>query len=213
MSTGSARTRLSHAQRRETILDAAARVIVAHGVHGFRLQDVADEAGVSQPLVSSHVDDRDELIAASFVRVDARELEAIEADARRARPGRQAIVRFLRRATIPSGGEPDGDGDEDPALLGGDGWELWSQVSSRARFSPVVRDAVRARQDAWIAALAGLLRDGGAGEDVPEHVDAERVALLLITVSDGLGPALHCGIVDDEGARAVLEDALDGALR
>lgn len=205
MSSGPARTRLSHAERRATILDAAARVIVAHGVHGFRLQDVADEAGVSQPLVSSHVDDRDELIAASFVRVDERELEAVEADARRAEPGRAAIVRFLRRATIPSPG--DGVGDALP------GWELWSQVSSRARFSPVVRDAVRARQAAWIAALAGLLRDGRAGEDVAAAFDADRVALLLITVSDGLGPALHCGLLDDDGARSVLEDALDGALR
>ncbi|MEV4420834.1 TetR/AcrR family transcriptional regulator [Patulibacter sp. NPDC049589] len=208
MSSGPARTRLTHAERRATILDAAARVIVAHGVHGFRLQDVADEAGVSQPLVSSHVDDRDELIAASFVRVDERELEAVEADARSAEPGRAAIVRFLRRATFPAG--PDDGGG---TIVGGDGWELWSQVSSRARFSPVVRDAVRARQAAWIAALAGLLRDGRAGEDVPAHVDAERVALLLITVSDGLGPALNCGLVDDDGARSVLADALDGALR
>ncbi|MDO9410304.1 TetR/AcrR family transcriptional regulator [Patulibacter sp.] len=208
MSPGTPRTRLSHAERRTTILDAAARVIVAHGVHGFRLQDVADEAGVSQPLVSSHVDDRDELIAAAFVRVDERELRAVEADARGAEPGRAAIVRFLRRATIPSSGEaPEGE------LPGEDGWELWNQVSSRARFSPVVRDAVGSRQAAWIAALTGLLRDGLAGAHLPAAVDPERVALLLITVSDGLGPALNCGLLDDDGARAVLEDALDGALR
>ncbi len=205
MSSGTARPRLSHAERRATILDAAARVIVAHGVHGFRLQDVADEAGVSQPLVSSHVDDRDELIAAAFVRVDERELRAVEADARRAEPGRAAIVRFLRRATIPGADREDDDERS--------GWELWSQVSSRARFSPVVRDAVRTRQAAWIDALAGLLRDGRAGADVGGAVDPERAALLLITVSDGLGPALHCGTLDEDGARAVLEDALDAALR
>jgi AcrR family transcriptional regulator len=208
VSPGSSRTRLSHAERRETILDAAARTIVAHGVHGFRLQDVADEAGVSQPLVSSHVADRDELIASAFVRVDERELTAIEADARRAEPGRAAIVRFLGRATIPS----DEDAS-DAGFLAGDSWELWSQVASRARFAPVVREAVRERQAAWIAALAGLLRDGRAGEDVPASVNPDRVALLLVTVSDGLGPALHCGMLDDEGARRVLEDALDGALR
>lgn len=208
MSPGTGRTRLSHAERRATILEAAARVIVARGVQGFRLQDVADEAGVSQPLVSSHVDDRDELIAAAFVRVDERDLEAVEADARDGEPGRAAIVRFLRRATIPSQDDPLGD-----ELPGTDGWELWSQVSSRARFSPVVREALLARQAAWIGALTGLLRDGHAGEDVPARLAPERVALLLITVSDGLGPALRCGLVDDDGARRVLEDALDGALR
>ena len=204
MSSGTARPRLSHAERRATILDAAARVIVAHGVHGFRLQDVADEAGVSQPLVSSHVDDRDGLVAAAFVRADERELRAVEADARGAEPGRAAIVRFLRRATIPGD-----DGDEDERS----GWELWTQVSSRARFSPVVREAVRTRQAAWIDALAGLLRDGRAGADVGTAIDPARAALLLITVSDGLGPALHCGTLDEDGARAVLEDALDAALR
>lgn len=208
MSPGTGRTRLSHAERRATILEAAARAIVAHGVQGFRLQDVADEAGVSQPLISSHVDDRDDLIAAAFVLVDERELRAVEADARRSPPGRPAIVRFLRRATIPS--DDDVPGEE---LPDGDGWELWSQVSSRACHASAVRDALRVRQSAWIAALAGLLRDGAAGEDVPDHVDADRVALLLTTVSDGLGPALRCGLVDDDGARGVLEDALDGALR
>ena len=209
MSPGSARPRLSHSERRDTILDAAARAIVAHGVQAFRLQDVADEAGVSQPLVSSHVDDRDELIAAAFVRVDERELQAVEADARGDAPGRAAIVRFLRRATLPA----DDEADDDPTLPGTAGWELWTQVSSRARFSPVVRDAVRERQAAWISALAALLADGRAGADVPAGIDPERVALLLITVSDGLGPALHCGLVDDDGAERVLQDALDGALR
>lgn len=207
---GPARTRLSRAGRRATILDAAARVIVARDVHGFRLQDVADEAGVSQPLVSSHVQSRDGLVAASFVRADERALRAVEADARSAGPDRASIVRFLRRATIPERThEHDGGGGLDP----GAGWELWSQVFSAARLLPLVRDAVRDRQAAWVAALAGLLRDGSAGEDVPDGVDADRAALLLITVSDGLGPALHCGLIDDEAARGVLADALDAALR
>lgn len=203
------RPRLSHAERRDTILDAAARAIVAHGVQAFRLQDVADEAGVSQPLVSSHVDDRDQLIADALVRADERDLRAVEADARGGPPGREAIVRFLRRATLSAGD----DAAAPDSLPGTDGWQLWTQVSSRARFSSVVRDAVRDRQAAWIGALAALLADGRAGADVPPSIDPERVALLLITVSDGLGPALHCGLVDDEGAERVLQDALDGALR
>lgn len=207
MTTGSGRQRLTHAERRETILDATARVIVSQGVQAFRLQDVADVAGVSQPLVSSHVDDRDELIAAAFVRTDERELQDVEADARDAAPGREAIVRFLRRATLP---EPDGS--VAPALPGTDGWELWSQVASRARFSPVVRGALRSRQAAWVAALASLLADGRAGTGVPATIDPERVALLLTAVSDGLGAALLCGHVDEAGALRVLEDALDGAL-
>lgn len=209
MNTGSARPRLSHSERRDTILDAAARAIVAHGVQAFRLQDVADEAGVSQPLVSSHVDDRDALIAGAFVRTDERELRAVEAEARSGPPGREAIVRFLRRATLPA----DEDGDGRTSLPGTDGWQLWTQVLSRARFSSVVRDAVRQRQASWVGALAALLADGRAGADVPAGIDPERVALLLVTVSDGLGPALDCGLVDDAGAERVLQDALDAALR
>jgi AcrR family transcriptional regulator len=194
------RTRLTHAERRATILDAAARVIVDRGVQGFRLQDVADVAGVSQPLVSSHVSSRDELVAEAFVRADERELRELEDDARTAAPGRDAVERFLRRATIPK---------QD---AGSDGRELWSQVTTRSRFSPVVRDAVRARQAAWVAALAAVLREG-RGRDVPDGLDADAVALLLITVSDGLGPALHGGLLDEAVATQVLHDALDAVLR
>jgi AcrR family transcriptional regulator len=199
MSTG--RTRLSHAERRATILDAAARVIADRGVQGFRLQDVADAAGVSQPLVSSHVSSRDELVAEAFVRTDERGLLDVEREARTGAPGRAAVELFLRRATIP-----------ELAYEGSDGRELWSQVTSRSRFSPVVREAVVARQAAWVAALSGLLRDG-RDHDVPAGVDAEGVALLLITVSDGLGPALHGGILGEDEAMAVIRRALDGALR
>lgn len=194
------RTRLTHAERRATILDAAARVIVDRGVQGFRLQDVADVAGVSQPLVSSHVSSRDELVAEAFVRADERELEEAEDDARTAAPGRDAVELFVRRATIP----------EEKA--GSDGRELWSQVTSRSRFSPVVREAVSARQAAWVAALAGVLR-AGRGRDVPDGIDAEAVALLLITICDGLGPAVNGGLMDVDGATRVLSDALDAVLR
>jgi AcrR family transcriptional regulator len=197
----SGRTRLSHAERRATILDAAARVIADRGVQGFRLQDVADAAGVSQPLVSSHVSSRDELVAAAFVRTDERGLHEVEKEARTGARGRAAVELFLRRATIP-----------EEAYEGSDGRELWSQVTSRSRFSPVVREAVVARQAAWIGALAGVLREG-RGHGIPDAIDAEGVALLLVTVSDGLGPALHGGILDEDEALAVIRRALDGVLR
>ncbi|WP_022926852.1 TetR/AcrR family transcriptional regulator [Patulibacter americanus] len=194
------RTRLTHAERRATILDAAARVIVDRGVQGFRLQDVADAAGVSQPLVSSHVSSRDELVAEAFVRADERELQDVEDDVSAAAPGRDAVVLFLRRATIPD------------QQSNSDGRELWSQVTSRSRFSPVVREAVRARQGAWVAALAATLR-AGRGRDVPDGLDVDAVATLLITISDGLGPALNGGLVDADAATRVLDDALDAVLR
>ncbi|WP_210495959.1 TetR/AcrR family transcriptional regulator [Patulibacter sp. SYSU D01012] len=197
---GPARTRLTHEERRAGILDAAGRVIVDRGVHAFRIQDVADAAGVSQPLVSAHFSSRDELIAAAFLRADERALADVVDELAALPPGRERIVRFVHSSTLE-------DDQQTP-----DGRELWHQLWTQARFSPVVQDVVRDRQAAWIALLTDVLAEARQTGDAPAALDPARAAVLLMAVVDGLTAPLRCGIVTDDEAVAVLDDAVGAIL-
>ena len=196
----STRTRLTHAERRAEILDAAARVIVAQGLHAFRIRDVADEAGVSQPLVSTHFRSREELILEAFVRADERSLQALVAAEEAGASGRRRLEAFVHGCI----------GDEDDAP--DDGLELWHQLWTHATFSPEIHRAVRTRQQAWIDHAARLVEEGRRDGSVASAVAAGRTALFLTTVVDGLAPSLRTGIIDLPRAHGVLDDALRAAL-
>ncbi|MGX6448624.1 TetR/AcrR family transcriptional regulator [Patulibacter sp. S7RM1-6] len=197
---GPARTRLTHEERRAGILDAAALVIVDRGVHAFRIQDVADAAGVSQPLVSAHFSSRDDLIAAAFLRADERALEDVAEELRALAPGRERVQRFVRSSTL----------EEDAHAP--DGRELWHQLWTQARFSPVVQAVVRDRQAAWIALLTDVLAEARDAGDAPAALVPARAAVLLMAVVDGLTAPLRCGILTDDEAVAVLDDAVAATL-
>ena len=53
-------------ERREQILEAAARVISERGADGTRLADIARKAGVSIGLIQHYFNTRDELLAEAF---------------------------------------------------------------------------------------------------------------------------------------------------
>ena len=49
---------------REKILEAAERLIAAHGAEGFQLKDVADAVGIRPPSVYAHFESRDDIARA-----------------------------------------------------------------------------------------------------------------------------------------------------
>ncbi|MCK9250887.1 MAG: TetR family transcriptional regulator [Solirubrobacteraceae bacterium] len=193
------RIRLTYAERRGEILDAAARVIVARGLHAFRIRDVADEAGVSQPLVSTHFRSREELVLEAFERADERALQTILAHDPHDADGRARAVAYLD-AIVAASDEPD------------DGIELWHQVWTHATFSDAIRDAVHVRQTAWIARLAERIRSGQDDGSVAPTVDAASTAQLLVVVIDGLAPSQRAGLIDRATALRMLDDAIDAFL-
>ena len=194
------RTRLSPDARRAQLIEVAAPIIVKHGVHAFRLQDVADAAGVSQPLVSSYFATRDELVVAAFVRADERSFDEIEtiADSQAVGfDGVQAVV--LESLTL------------DP--LRATSWDLWLQLWAHGRFSVPIREALRSRQAAWVELVTRLVVRGGEDGSVEAGVDATRVASLIVTAVDGVSSALRCGLMSEAEAARICVDVMDAALR
>jgi AcrR family transcriptional regulator len=60
--------RLTHADRRDALLDSAAALIAAGGADAVTMDAVAEQAGVSRPLVYKHFANRSELLEALYAR-------------------------------------------------------------------------------------------------------------------------------------------------
>lgn len=64
----SERARLARADRRDSLVDAAAEIVASGDVEAVSIENVAERAGVSRPLVYKHFANRDELLAAVYRR-------------------------------------------------------------------------------------------------------------------------------------------------
>jgi len=79
MSTNGNSRRLSAPARREQLLDVALEVFAGAGYHGTSMNDVADAAGVTKPVLYQHFESKRELYQALLDEVGARLLGAISA--------------------------------------------------------------------------------------------------------------------------------------
>ncbi len=70
-------TRLPAGARREQILDVAVQVFAQSGYHGASMNDVADAAGVTKPVLYQHFDSKQDLYLALLEDVGHRMLHAI----------------------------------------------------------------------------------------------------------------------------------------
>lgn len=69
--------RLPASERREQILQVALEVFAQHGYHGASMNDVADAAGVTKPVLYQHFDSKRDLYKALLDDVGTRLLTAI----------------------------------------------------------------------------------------------------------------------------------------
>ena len=70
-------TRLPAGERREQILDVAVQVFAKQGFHGASMNDVAEAAGVTKPVLYQHFDSKQDLYVALLEDVGRRMLHAI----------------------------------------------------------------------------------------------------------------------------------------
>jgi AcrR family transcriptional regulator len=78
MATRRHQKRLTASERREVVLDAALAVITRTGIFDVKMGDVADQAGVTKPIVYDYFANADQLLAALLQREGARAFEVIE---------------------------------------------------------------------------------------------------------------------------------------
>lgn len=193
------RRRLDAATRRVEIANAAARVIIEQGMHALRVQQVADEAGVSQPLVSQHFRTRDELISAAFVLYDQLAYDAIVASIDPETSGRKRVEQFLALSLR---------NDSEVTRS----WTLWQQAWAYSSFSPDLSQLIEERHGIWVGQCADLIRAGQEDGSISAEVDAAKAGSVLMMVLDGAGVSFRYRLMDADEILRVMAEAITETL-
>jgi AcrR family transcriptional regulator len=163
------RTRLTAAQRRKSILDAATEVFAAAGYRGAKVSDVAARVGVSEPVIFQNFGSKAALYAAVLDRVasDVRaELQAL-IEQHGSAPGLLAHV-----LNPPPNSPTHGPGSHRV---------LFADAATLAAEPDLAEPARRAAR-AIAEHLADLLRRGQADGDIRADTNPEAAAWLLLSV-------------------------------
>lgn len=164
--------RLTAEARRAHILQAARTVIVAQGLAGVSVRDIAREAGISSGTVSHHFASVDDILAA-VLRAESDRFQATKVQALAKR--RSPLDGLLRL------------GD---ALLADrrdvrEYWSIWLEHWARAPHDPALAAWQSRRYRTWREVVAGLVDEGVTSGELGAVVPAD-VATELVALIDGL---------------------------
>lgn len=179
--------------RRERILEAAARCIARNGVRGLRVQDVAREAGVSPGLLYYHYTDRAGLLAASLAFVNERAAR-YSADPAGADDPRERVRQQLHREL-----------QDRPEVR--ENSAAWGELRASAIFDDTLRDQLAATTRAWNDTIVAAI-----GRSAARDVDPHRVAALLTALVEGLSNRWLSGTMTLDEAHRALDDAIEALL-
>jgi AcrR family transcriptional regulator len=188
-------------QRRTEILEAAAGVIAERGLCDTRIADVAERIGASPALILYYFDTKDALLAATLSHRDE-QFFAVLSDLMGEAPTARERLRALIDYSCPP---TESLGREDNE------WELWLDMWTRARHDPGVAEIRTQMDKAMRNAIADVVRAGIASGEF-RHTDADRFALMLSAMIDGLAIQVLLGD-PDVTRKAMLTLCLDVAER
>jgi AcrR family transcriptional regulator len=178
------RTRLTAAQRRESILDAATELFAAAGYRAVKVSEVAARVGVTEPVVFQNFGSKPALYAAVLDRVTAE----FRAELPRLIERHGSARNLLEHLFSVAAGEAHQDQERHgPVPHRGQAHRLLLADAASLVTGPVLADqalaepAVRAAR-ALAGHLADLLRQGQADGDIRSGIDADAAAWLLLSV-------------------------------
>jgi AcrR family transcriptional regulator len=177
------RTRLPAAERRETILRAAAEVFALAGYRAGKVSDVAARVGVTEPVIFQNFGSKAALFAAVLTRAAAEvraSLDDLAADF-------GSASGLLAHLLIPSAHGQTGHGTADPAARHADAEHgaaygvLFADASALAA-DPELAEPAREAFRAVAAHLADLVRRAQADGSAHPDADPDAAAWLLLSV-------------------------------
>jgi AcrR family transcriptional regulator len=163
--------RLPRAVREQQMLDAAVKVFSRRGFHAASMDEIADEAGISKPMVYAYLGSKEELFTACLHREGTRLMEAIVGAVVRDLPFDQRLWRGLRAFFRFVGAHRDG----------------WAVLYRQARGERPFADELAEMRSRIIEVVAGMLDRGLAaqGREV-RAAEREVMAYALVGASESL---------------------------
>ncbi len=165
------RPRLAAAERRETILRAAAEVFAEAGYRAAKVSEVAARVGVTEPVVFQNFGSKAALFAAVIERAAAEVRESLDDLAAGFGSASGLLAHILT-------GSPHDAGAKHAAAAYGVLFADAAALTAEPALSGPVRDAIRA----VAAHLADLIRRAQADGKISSGTDPEAAAWLLLSV-------------------------------
>ncbi|GGR07687.1 TetR/AcrR family transcriptional regulator [Streptomyces netropsis] len=191
----------NHDARHGQITDAVQRLIVRHGLTAVTVARTAAEAGMSVGLVQHYFTTKDEMLLATFTRVNGRFTARVDELVNRGEADGRAIAEMLRQALVELIPLDDDRRAEFLVRLA-----FADQAAHNARLAAVQRETlagIRSR-------VAQAIGNGTVCGEVAEPVDAAAQALRIVAFTEGL--ALHTHIDPDGTPTSAILAALDDQL-
>ena len=133
--------------RSTEIVASTCRVIARLGMHDFRVEDVAEEAGVSSALIYYYFGTRDALIRQAFDFAEGRSSAHASVDG-------ISGAESVRRALM----------DEiDDSAAARENWVIWGETAAAAVFDDDLRTSLAKWAEDWVGSIAELIRAGTGG--------------------------------------------------
>ncbi|GGV28869.1 TetR/AcrR family transcriptional regulator [Streptomyces spectabilis] len=190
-----------HDARHGQITDAVQRLIVRDGLSAVTVARTAAEAGMSVGLVQHYFTAKDEMLLATFTRVNARFTARVDALVNRGEAEGRTIAAMLRQALAELVPLDDARRAEFLVRLA-----FADRAAHHARLAAVQRETlagIRAR-------VARAIENGTACGEVAREVDATGQALRIVACAEGL--ALHTHIDPDGTPEPAVLAALDDRI-
>ncbi|MFH9726495.1 TetR/AcrR family transcriptional regulator [Streptomyces sp. NPDC017254] len=186
------------ASRSTQILEAAARVIARRGVRGLRVEELAEEAGVSTGLIYYHFKDRTGVLRHTLEFINGRAERYTAAREEGAEPlsPREELdqVLVLELQDTPEVRENS---------------TAWGELRASAVFDPVLREDLARATLTWVQELAGLL---GQVQPLAPVVGLAASAERLTALLEGLSMRWLSGGLAIDHARALMSEAVEVEL-
>ncbi|WP_405401431.1 TetR/AcrR family transcriptional regulator [Streptomyces sp. NBC_01104] len=190
-----------HDARQGQITDAVQRLVVRHGLTAVTVARTAAEAGMSVGLVQHYFTAKDEMLLATFTRVNGRFTARVDELVNRGEAEGLTIAEMLRQALAEFMPLDEARRAEFLVRLA-----FADQAAHSARLAAVQRETlmgIRSR-------VARAIGNGTVCGEVAQGVDAADRALRIVAFAEGL--ALHAHIDPDGTPEPVIVAALDDQL-
>ncbi len=172
MSTPAIPRRLPRAVREQQMLDAAVRVFSRRGYHAASMDEIAEQAGISKPMVYAYLGAKEELFVACLHREGTRLMEAVARIVEPDLPVDEQLWRGLRAFFAFVGAHRDG----------------WSVLYRQARGQEPFAAEVAAMRGRLVEIVAGLLGRAveAVGHRAARPADLTAMAYALVGVAESL---------------------------
>jgi AcrR family transcriptional regulator len=191
--------RVDHEERRRQIADALVRTAATRGLHASGMREVAAEAGVSLRLVQYYFGTKEELLLFAMQQLAAQFSDRVLARIQRMKEtGSPASPRDVIAAILAEG--LPADDERRTFTIVYTAYLALSLTEPALAITPLARNS-----NVVIDVIAAQLRAAQAAGDTPAQLDPDLEALILMTMSAGLGTSVIGGHSSPEQAQAVID--------